>query len=219
MKKTLLGIATILALQGCNKKSDDISQLQTISSPTITFTGGQYFSINTGGSLPTVTATSYDSVIGESYPVTIVGTDALDNTTPGLYVISAEAKNKYGFVASQNVYVAVTNVDPAIDLSGTYIRAATGGEAHVEELANGLYATDNVGGVVAAANPTLIFPVLFVHTNDTTIQIAAQSTPAGTLESADEFLNLSPGDTSFGYRLSQGGSAFGTTALRIFEKQ
>jgi hypothetical protein len=220
MKKSILILSVLLTgMAACKRDDDDISQLQTLSRPTISFPQGRYFSINTNGTVPNITASAYDSVIGESYNAEVVGRESIDVTTPGLYVINATSKNKYGFSSSANIFVAVTNVNPAINLSGTYKRAGTGGIAQVTEVANGLYITNNVGGVVAATNPSLIFDVAFAHLNDTTIQISAQSTGVGILESADEFLRMAPGDTTFGYRLSRGGTAFGTTALRTFKKQ
>lgn len=218
MKKISIIILLAVSIWGCKKKEDTVSQVVDISYPTITFTGSKYSSINTGGTIPSFSATAYDSVLGESYPVTFEGLDDIDNMVPGLYVVNASAKNKYGYGSSENAFVAVTNVSPSVDLSGEYVRAATGGLANVTKVGNGLYVTDNVGGVSRTGSPNLIFPVAFVHLNDTTIHIAAQNTPVGILESADEYLEMDT-DTIYNYRLAQGGVAFGTVANRIFVKQ
>lgn len=218
MKKIITIVAAILVLGGCKKKEDDVSRVVTVSQPTITFNGSQYYSINTGGTVPTLSATAYDSVLKETYSVELEGVDDIDNTTPGLYVVQGTATNSNGYKSSANAFIAVTNVSASTDLSGRYVRGATGGVANVTKVGNGLYVTDNVGGVARATNPNLLFPVAFVHLNDTTIHIAAQNTPSGILESADEYLDLSS-PTTYEYRLAQGGVSFGTTAIRVFVKQ
>lgn len=213
MKKILLSVlAGTLLLAACRKTRDDVvSQIETVSSPTITFTGGQYYSINTGGSLPTVSATAYDSVIGESYEVTISGTEALDNTTPGLYVVNASATNKLGYTTNEAVYVAVTDVNPAINLAGPYLRVANSEPVGVTKLANGLYETDDVGGAAA-----LQVRALFVHINDTLVDVPLQITSSGELECTGEKLSMQPGDTTLAWVVVN--PSFGT-ALRTFKKQ
>jgi len=219
MKKIIIAAfgLSLLYIAGC-KKEDNVSKVVNVSYPTLSLPGGIYYSINTNGSLPTISGSAYDSILKESYPLKIEGAEDIDNQTPGLYIVKATATNKNGYKTFQNVYVAVTDIPAAYDLSGSYLRAATGGIANVEEVANGLYVTDNVGGVVAASNPDLIFPVLFVHIKDTVIDLPAQVTPVGTIEAVEEKLFYTP-DTTFQYRLSRGGTAFGTTATRIFVKQ
>lgn len=219
MKKIIIAAFSLLALYttGC-KKEDNVSKVVKVSYPTLNIPGGIYYSINTNGSLPTISGSAYDSILKESYPLKIEGAEDIDNQTPGLYIVQATAANKYGYKSFQNVYVAVTDIPSSYDLSGAYKRAATGGIANVQEVANGLYVTDNVGGVVAATNPDLIFPVLFVHIADTVIDLPAQVTPVGTIEAVEEKLKYSP-DTMYQYRLNRGGTAFGTTATRVFVKQ
>jgi len=230
MKKILIAASLFtIVLAACKKDPDNVSTVVTVSRPTISFSGGQFYSINTGGSLPTVSATAYDSLLNEPYPVSIVGTEALDNTTPGLYIISATTKNKYGFITNENVYVAVTDIPDATDISGSYKRVdvATGQASIVTKLARGLYQLDNLGGVPRTgptARPDLMFPVLFVQVNDSLLLIPEQATAVGTIQVADEngvenqaILRRSPGDTSYRYAIISGGS-FGT-AVRKFQKQ
>jgi len=218
-----------IMLAACKKDPEKVSTLRDVSRPTISFSGGQFYSINTGGSLPTVTATAFDSLLGESYPVTIVGTEALDNTTPGLYIVSATAKNRYGFITNENVYVGVTNIPESTDISGSYKRVdlSTGQASIVTKLARGLYQLDNIGGVIrtgAGARPDLMFPVYFVQANDSLLLIPEQETAVGGIQVADEngvpnqsILRRSPGDTSYRYAIISGGP-FGT-AVRKFQKQ
>lgn len=226
MKKILLALPllALLATVGCNKTDDDVSQIVTVSYPTISFNGGAFYSINVGGSVPTIAATSYDSVLGESYPVTVTGQEDVDNTTPGLYIIQANAKNKYAYSQTENILIAVTDISDAEDVSGLYVRAATGGEVHVEKLARGLYSLDNLGGV-GASSTSLFFPVYFVQTDDSTFILPVQETVQGTVSVKDAngipnriTFNRTLSDTSYQFAITQPNTIFGG-ALRTFEKQ
>jgi hypothetical protein len=228
MKKILIAASlAVMAISACKKDPETISTVQTVSRPTISFSGGQFYSINTGGALPTVQASSYDSTLRESYPVTIVGTESLDNTTPGLYIVSATAKNKFGFITNENVYIAVTNIPASVNISGKYRRVdvATGGISNVTQLARGLYQLDNLGGVDRAVRPDLLFPVLFVQSNDSTLLIPRQATAVGTVAVRDSLLRPDraifrtlPSDTNYKYAITSPSSVFGG-ALRTFRKQ
>lgn len=209
----LLAGSSLVFLASCDKNDGDknVSQNVQVSRPTITFTSSPYVSIRTGGTIPTVTATSYDSVLGESYPVTVVGQDEVDNTTPGLYIISATAKNRYGFEASENIYVGVTNAEDIDNLAGTYLRTSNNEPVHVTRLARALYLNDDIGGA-----PTLEVPVVFVRLSDTSFDIPPQPSSAGTISATGEKLTRTPTDTTFSYSVRN--SSFGT-AVRTFKKQ
>jgi hypothetical protein len=116
------------------------------------------------------------------------------------------------------VYVAVTNIDPAINLAGTYKRTSNNVLVHVSRLANGLYQTDNVGGVDAsvATNAPYVFPAVFVQTNDTTIILPSQNTAQGTLYGTNAGIIMAPADTAYHYVVNN--AAFGTST-RTFVKQ
>lgn len=203
-------VAGAAGLVGCRKDPARVTTVREVSYPTITFTGPRYFSIEVGGSLPSVAATAYDSLLRERYDVALAGTDALDASTPGLYIISARAVNKYGFSTNEAVYVAVTNVPEASDLSGTYERTSNGEPAEVTKLARGLYQTDDVGG-----SPTFQIPALFVHIDDSTMQVPLQPTEAGDLDCTGEQLDVSD-PVTFSYIVDN--ANFGT-ARRTFVKQ
>jgi hypothetical protein len=228
MKKILIAlVAGMFLTQACNKEYDNVSQVQTVSYPTITFTGLPFYSININGAVPAVSATSFDSTIGESYPVVLEGTDAIDNTTPGLYIIKARATNKYGMYSLANVYVAVTDIPATTNISGKYKRVdvGTGGISIVSQLARGLYQLDNLGGVDRTARPDLLFPVLFVPSNDSTLLIPRQDAVVGTVAVKDTlsrpnqaiFRHL-PADTNYKYAITSPSTVFGG-ALRTFRKQ
>ena len=217
MKKYLIAASMVaLTIAACKKDDRDSgSFVQTVSYPTINFTGGEFYSINTGGSLPEVAATAYDSMLGESYPVQIVGAESIDNTVPGLYVISATAKNRFGFVRNEQVFIAVTDIPDSVDLSGEYARGAA--IATISRLKRGLYRTDDVGGTGGSSKTSAIFAQL----NDSTLDLPEQEVEgAGTIEAVNGrvYVNAT-GDTTISYRFSQGGAFFNTTATRVFVKQ
>ncbi|MBS1585265.1 MAG: hypothetical protein JSS82_06915 [Bacteroidetes bacterium] len=205
----LIGTAAIFA--GCHKRSKDVSQVVTASIPTVTITGSQFYSIHVGGAFPDVSATAYDSVLHESYPAT-VDKSTLDNTTPGLYIIKATAKNKNGYPGTAVVYIAVTDISDNWDLSGVYDRS--GFTSNVTKVARGLYLNDNLAG------SSLVVPGYFAQTSESTIDVPLQPTPpeygVGDMDATDETLTITPTDTSFSYKVVN--AAFGTQ-VRTFVKQ
>ena len=211
MRKILIAMSfAVITMAACKKDPDNVSTVQTVSRPTIILPGA-FYSINTGGTLPTITGTAYDSFLKESYPVEIVGTEALDNTTPGLYVISAKSTNKYGFYSKSNIYVAVTDISPNIHLEGNYVRAATGYVMHVTRLANGLYSVSNFFGVAG-----LDADAYFAHLKDSIIAMPPQSTSLGLLETSSQKVKMAPGDTTLSWVLQ---TLTTNRSLRVFKKQ
>lgn len=211
MKKILISILIpAVAFTACKKKENQISQVVTPSIPTVTLTGASIYDIPVGGTLPTISATAYDSFYKVSLPVTI-DNSTLDNTTPGLYVVQVTAKNKYGYIGSSPVLIAVTNPN-TVDISGTYQRT-TGFVSHVSKVDNGLFLIDNVGGTSA-----LPVAAYFVVTSDTTLDFSTgQPTSDGPLSATNEMLSMSPGDTTISWQLNASG--FSATAVRTFVKQ
>ena len=218
MKKIIIFSAlAVLVIAGCTKTRNTVSTTVTRSTPTISFSGGSYYSIPVGGSLPSISATAYDTFYAQSAPVAI-DASTLDNTTPGLYIVSASSTNKYGMTGYANVYVAVTNIDPAINLAGKYARTSNGVVVNVSRLANGLYRTDNVGGVDAsvATNAPYVIPAVFVQVDDTTIIVPPQVTAQGNLYGSNAGIIMAPADTAYHYVVIN--TAFGPST-RTFVKQ
>lgn len=211
--KILLSLTAVamFATTSCRKLPDNVSTVEKASYPTITILGSQFYSIPVDGALPAIAATAYDSTIMESYPVTL-DASGIDVSTPGLYVVGIQAKNKFGYIGSKNVAVAVTNIDAAWNLSGEYRRTANNALVNLTKVANGLYEVDNVGGA-----PT--FPVVgyFIQINDSTIDFPMQPTDlAGQVDCVDETLTISGVDTSYGWKVVN--PNFGP-AFRTFVKQ
>ncbi len=220
MKKILIFsvLLAVLAIS-CKKQPADPSITVTVSYPTITFTGAQYYSIAVNGSLPSVAATAYDSFYHESCTV-LLDASTLDNTTPGLYAVTASAKNKYGYKTYATVYVGVTNEPATLDISGIYYRLANPNRvANITKVANGMFMTDNIGGVDITTTPGSVVSAVFVVTSDTTIDFGSQMTSAGTLTASQESLALvgtGASGTTLNYAIALTG--FGT-AVRTFVKQ
>lgn len=209
MKKITIALVLTVALGACSKK-ENVSQIVTASNPTVTLSGSKFYSIPVGGAAPIVSATAYDSTIGESYTPQL-DPSGIDVNTPGLYIVPVIARNKYGYVGQENVYVAVTDIAEAADLSGVYARTSNGAESNVTELANGLYVADNLFG-----SPSLFVDFYFVQTSDSTIVIPDQATDLGDLVVDDVSLSVAPGDTSISYSIQ---TLTSNNAIRTFVKQ
>jgi hypothetical protein len=202
MKKIIiasLALATIAGLNACKKTNKVVSTVETASIPTITLSGDQFYSIPINGALPTISATAYDSVRKEVC-VTKVEAGTLDNKTPGLYPVAIRATNSLGMYSKQNVFVAVTDVPAAFDLSGNYRRTAGAmGIAEVSKVKTGLYYSSNIFGATAASS---IAGFYFLHVNDSTIIIPVQETDFGSMEVSDVTFKMVPGgDTLYKYAL------------------
>jgi len=210
MKKTILFIlaASALIFTSCKKTPANVSKVVKVSYPNIIYSGGQFFSIPVGGTVPSVTVSAYDSALGENITVTQSGT--VDNTTPGLYILQANARNSNGYTTVGAIYVAVTNISPTIDLSGNYARLGTADSSIVvTKEANGLYQSSDIGGALS-----LPIVAYFAQINDSTIVGPDQPTDAGTLSISNGAVAYSP-DTTLSYHVVN--ASFGTQ-LRTFVK-
>jgi hypothetical protein len=185
----------------------------TASYPTITIKSGQYFSFPVGGGpLPdanNIVATAFDSFYQESLPI-VVDASHLTNLSPGLYVATVSAKNKYGYVGYANIYVAITPISDTFDISGVYhvknsTLVDTFRPAIVTKLGKGIFSTSNVFGADTGKNKKGVVPAVFAVTSTTSIDFGMQRTPGTTLSSSGVFaaqngvLDVVPPDTSFSY--------------------
>jgi len=211
LKITLLALSAIFMVSACKKKIEDVSMVVTASYPTITITGSQFYSIPVGGTLPSVSATAFDSTLKESC-TTSLDASGLDNSTPGIYFVPINSKNHLGYKSSLNVLVAVTNVADSINISGTYTRTATGVAVQVNEVKNGLYSVDNLFG--AASTPNTY--AYFVMVDDSTMIMPDQPTSVGDLSTSNHFLHTLPADTSYGYKITS--NITSNRVLRVFQK-
>lgn len=214
MKKLLvIPFLALVCFGACRKKENSVSTLVTYSTPIISVTSGNFYSIPVGGSVPAITATAYDTFYKESYPVQI-DQSTLDNTEPGFNIVTVRSKNKYGMEGTARVYVVVTDADPSLNLAGTYM-SSLGGASTLTKLATGFYRTDNVGGVMPTdAN---FIGAYIIQTSTGTITVPYQNTAFGPLSSIADSLSLAPADTFYQYAIS-GNSSFSNDTVR-FQRQ
>ena len=151
MKKIILFSAVIAFLYGCEKDHETVSKVVDVTYPTITLNGAAFVHIPVGGSYSDQGATLTDDITGQVSQISPTSSE-LDVNTPGLYEILFEAKNANGFRTQAVRGVLVLNYTPPatldtnFDISGDYLRAATGVICHFYRMAPGLYITDHVGG-------------------------------------------------------------------------
>jgi len=214
--KKILGITLLaaLAFTACRKKTGNVSVLHNYSTPTIMLPDGMYYSMPVNGMLPIVQATAYDSFYHEDAAV-VFDQSKLDITTPGVYPVTATAKNSYGMGASKTIYIAVTDVDATVNLEGRYLRVVTDDTLYVTRLANGLYYTSD-----AAANgisdTTHVIPAMFVQTSATTLVMPVQDSKFGPVYATNGTVDyVAPDDVTISYVLQNNAFA---PVIREFRK-
>jgi len=218
MKKILiLSVLTALVYTGCKKPENLVSVIHTYSTPIISVSGSDYYSMMVGGVIPTITATSFDTFYQASYQV-VVDNSSINVNVPGLYTVVLSAKNLYGMEGTKDVYVAVTNISDSLDLSGWYqYLSIANRSAYVTKLARGIFMTSNVGGADTTDITTgPVVSALFAVTGNASLDLGTQSTTDGTLTASSEALNMVPADTTLNYALNLKGFS---TAVRSFKKQ
>ncbi|GAA4463899.1 hypothetical protein GCM10023093_13240 [Nemorincola caseinilytica] len=212
MKKIFaISVLAALAIAGCKKKQGSVSELHNYSTPTITLADGYYYSIPVNGLLPVIPATAYDSFY-HADAVVVFDQSMLDVTKPGVYPVIATARNQYGMGNSDTLYVAVTDIDPTIDLAGTYLRVSTDDTVKVTRLANGLYRTSDVAGN-GPADVTHVVPAMFVQTSTTSLVMPVQESKFGTFYATNGVVSMTP-DVTYQYILHNNAFAPVTRTFR-----
>lgn len=211
MKRILfvLVIINTLLLGACRKKETD-TKVVKVSYPAIALKGDKYVSLNVGQSYSDPGATGTDDISGTSKDI-IAEYSSLDITKPGLYYMLYTMRNANGYITKAGRYIAVTNYDDHIDLTGVYERTSNGVQINLTKVARGLYMTDDMGG---AGLPDAAY---FAVIDDATIDFSPQLSESigEEIDASSEALNITATDTSFQYKLAAPGYG---TALRIFEK-
>ncbi len=208
-KILLLAVLAAVSFASCKKTVNDVSTEVTVSFPIISFGGASpYYSIPVGGSLPAIQATAQDTFYKE-YDSVLIDKSTLDNTTPGLYIVTASARNKYGFTSYASIYVAVTNVNSSYNYGGKWYRALTNDTVTVTKLGTGLYHTNDLLG-----NPNAIVPAYFVQLDDTTLSIPSQDGGSfGSISGDKAKIYATPMDTTMQYIVV--GTGIGTSVRRF----
>ena len=217
MKKTsFLFLAFLSLLFSCNKDTfhntaDRVGISKVTYFPVLTVAGDNIMAVENGTAFtdPGVTAKAGSADV----PVTTSG--SVDTNTDGVYSLTYSAVNADGFAATTTRTVAVYTTAPdaaAQDLSGTYLRPATGVNVYWTKIAPGVYVITNPGGAAAGATLTV---VAFNPTGYTVYVPSQRSSDGNTSSTTNETYSPGPPATYSWVFLNPG---YGTS-LRTFVKQ
>jgi len=218
MKKSILIFCSLvtLFLVACNKTSihntdEKIGISRVTFFPVLTLNGERYTTIAVGSGFTDPGIVAKEG----SADIMYTKSGSVNTNVPGVYTVTYTAVNRDGFPASlvRTVAVYSTDADAASnDLSGMYLRAATGLVSSWTKLAPGVYLVTNPGGASVGTNTNV---VVF---NSTGNNIHMPSQPAGDgteMTSSDEI--LTPGSPAkYVWKILNPGYG---TALRTFIKQ
>ena len=213
--KCSLYVLIAFILFGCAKEEEvnntpeKVGISRVVVFPTIETNGNRLVILNQGATYTEAGATA--KLGEETAQYTTEGT--VNTATPGVYDLTYTAANPDGFTASDfRTVVVIGNDVTANDLSGTYLRAATGVTSTWTKTAKGVYTVENPGGASVGVGLTAIA----VNYTGNKIAIPQQISPdLGLVSSGSEDYNPTPPAT-IKYSLFAGGYG---TALRTFVKQ
>jgi hypothetical protein len=214
MKKISILVIALFSLVSCNKDkinntADKVGISKVTHFPILTVKGDNIIAIANGSTYnePGVTAKAGDADV----PVTTSGT--VNTSQDGVYTLTYTAVNSDGFSASATRTVAVytTAADAAShDLSGTYLRAATGSSAVWTKIAPGVYSVFNPGG-----SPGTNLTVVAINPSGFKISIPPQMAGGAITSSSSEvYTNSTP--PTYSWKIINPGYG---TGLRTFVKQ
>ena len=204
----ILAFAVMVLLQACKKENDYPSTVVKLSFPVMTLNGPAILVLNRGDVFTDPGCTWKDTVTGETG--TVNSNANIPTTADTIVVISYTAHNKYGLTSSTTRTVAVTGISNSLDISGTYLRAATGLTAAITKIDRGVFLTGNVGG------NSLNDQAFFMIKTDSTILIPSQSlASSGLANFAQESINYAAPIT-IKYQILASGYG---TSVRTFVKQ
>jgi hypothetical protein len=215
MKKISILVIAIFSIVSCNKDkinntADKVGISKVTHFPILTVAGDDIIAIENGSTYnePGVTAKAGDADV----PVTTSGT--VNTGQDGVYTLTYSAVNPDGFsaTATRTVAVYTTAADAAShDLSGSYLRPATGVLCTWTKIAPGVYRVFNPGGA-AGTNVTVVVFNPEGYTIDMPIQLIADGSP---MNSTDEiYTNSDP--ATYSWKIVNKGYG---TGLRTFIKQ
>lgn len=207
----LIAVAALLTIAGC-KKEDTPSKTMKVSAPTITLIGDAIVTLHVGEAYVDQGATYYDSVYGDNG--TLSSTTQVNTSEEGFAIVYYSVFNKYGFEGTATRLVAVTDVDDALDISGTYSRTSNGAEAVVTKLGRGVFQTDNVSGAPSGIKDA----AFFMFKADSTIVMPDQFLPnfAAQASFVDPVYDFTASPPNYSYSIDNP-NVF-SPVLRTFEK-
>lgn len=214
MKRLQYLLFLSLLLTACAKEESvkitdtEVGHSRIIFFPSIAIKGEHLIILQQGGTFTDPGATA--TLNGETAQFSVLGT--VTPATPGIYNLVYEAKNAEGYSATDFRTVVVIGNDVATkDLSGKYLRAATGVTSTWTKTAPGVYTIENPGGAGVGAG----LKVIGVNYTGNKIAIPKHFSPdMGLVSSSSE--SYDPATGTIKYVLAAGGYG---TALRTFVKQ
>lgn len=180
--------------------------------PIVTLAGDLIIPIPKGGTYtePGVKAEAGGTVV----PVTTTGN--VDTNTDGIYRITYSATNSDGFSASASRTVVVYSTDASAsshDLSGTYVRGATGESCIWTKIAPGVYKVANPGGASVGRNLIVVLINPSGYTITVPDQIASDGSESST---SNEKYDFTANPVTYSWKFFN--PIYGT-GLRTFVKQ
>lgn len=200
-------IIMVLTLASC--ESTDTANVSFVTTyPTITLEGDAIMVVTLGTGY---TEPGVEGKVGDD-PVEIETDGTVNPDEPGVYPINYTAVNADGYSRTETRQVVV--YDPAtdaVDLSGSYVRAATGVTVTVTRIGPSTYHINDAGGL-----GEIFLDVTFVHTQGDELVVPQQVAPSSGITVASI-----PGTgtiTSTGFQWQLNASSTYGTALRVFTK-
>lgn len=201
----LLGMIMLLA--SC--ESTDTANVSFVTTyPVIELEGDEIMVLGLGSDY---TEPGAMATVGEE-EIALETEGTVDPDTPGVYPVNYTASNSDGYsrTATRQVVIYDPETD-AVDLSGSYIRAATGVTVTVTKIGPSTYHINDAGGL-----GEIFLDVTFVHTQGDELVVPRQVAPSSGIT-----VSSIPGtgtitDTGFQWQLNAS-STYGT-ALRVFTK-
>lgn len=201
----LLGMIMLLA--SC--ESTDTANVSFVTTyPVIELEGDEIMVLGLGSDY---TEPGAVATVGEE-EIALETAGTVDPDTPGVYPVNYTASNSDGYsrTATRQVVIYDPETD-AVDLSGSYIRAATGVTVTVTKIGPSTYHINDAGGL-----GEIFLDVIFVHTQGDELVVPRQVAPSSGIT-----VSSIPGtgtitDTGFQWQLNAS-STYGT-ALRVFTK-
>jgi hypothetical protein len=197
MKKIIIGLIAISTFFGsCKKETKDVSKVYDAFASKLELKGDAIIAPPAGSTVyvdPGATFTDDDgSKVELTTPITLP-----DLTKPGFYSVTYRKTSIHGYIRTATRLVLVSNVDPAIDLSGDYLRPSNGVKFKITKLGPGLYKTNNVGGVASGA--TVGVDVYFGHTTGNTLEVPLQESGFGPVSCKNGSVTINAGKATISW--------------------
>ena len=206
-----LALLMVLGFASCRKDDNTVSMAYTPSFPVVKITSDTFFTIQVGAALPgNVAASAYDTFYKKSLDsFVVIDYSAVDITTPGMYLITASARNQTGYVGYAYAYVnVVSSVSALVNFAGRYMQTTNGDTVYVTRKVSqsgspipGFYTVNDVAGVHAYDSAAYIVPAFFVQQSNSQITVPSQYSTLGSVMGNNASCIVASADTAFQYQV------------------